>query len=123
MSQNIFKQRIQSRIVIIRIDHALAKVVQDDASGTAPKPAKRSLVQLGPDSGTGAEPEQSDRFTAVAQRHHEQPGASVLARLRMAHHRPITVIDLSFFPGPVWMIPTAPGRWDPRSLRTKRFMD
>ncbi len=98
VSQHILKQRIQCRIVIIRNNDALAKVVQNDAPGTASKPAKRGLVQLGPDSGTGAEPEQPNRFTAVAQRHHEQPRASVLARLRMAHHRSVTVVDLAFFP-------------------------
>ena len=97
MSQHILKQGIQRRIVIIRNDHTLAKVVQDDAPGTASKPAKRGLVQLGPDSGTGAEAEQSNRFTAVAQRHHEQSRAAVLARLRMADHRSVSVVDLAFF--------------------------
>jgi len=97
VSQHILKQGIQRGIVIIRNDHTFTKVVQDDAPGTASKPAKRGLVQLGLDSGTGAEAEQPDRFTAVALRHHEQSRPSVLARLRMADHRSVSVVDLAFF--------------------------
>ena len=55
-------------------------------------------MQLGPDVGTGFEGQQSDRFAAVAQRHHEQPGTPVLARLGVPHHRASPVVDLGFFP-------------------------
>ena len=55
-------------------------------------------MQLGPDVGTGFEGQQPDRFAAVAQRHHEQPGTPVLARLGVPHHRAGPVVDLGFFP-------------------------
>src|SRR6185437_15231996 len=40
-----------------------------------------------------------DGFARVAERQDEESGAPVLARLRVAHHRPIAVIDLAFFAG------------------------
>ncbi len=36
-------------------------------------------------------------YNAIAQRKHEQTGASILAALRFAHHRPAAVIDLTLF--------------------------
>lgn len=37
---------------------------------------------------------QPDGFTRVADRQKEEQGAPVLARLRVAHHRTIAVVDL-----------------------------
>src|SRR5882672_3914667 len=59
-----------------------------------PQSTKGSFVQLGPDARTGAEREQTNRLAAATQRHHEQPGATVLAILGIAHHRSGAVIDL-----------------------------
>jgi hypothetical protein len=53
-------------------------------------------MQFGPDAGAGAEGQQSNRFPAAAQRHHEQPGAPILVGFGIAHHRAGTVIDLRF---------------------------
>src|SRR5438094_1058766 len=39
------------------------------------------------------------RFAAVTQCHHEQPGSSILAALRIANHGTGSVIDLAFFSG------------------------
>ncbi len=54
-------------------------------------------MQLGPDARAGAENQQPYRFAAIAQREHEQTGASILAAFRFAHHRPAAVIDLTLF--------------------------
>ena len=54
-------------------------------------------MQLGPDAGAGVEGQQPHGLAAVAERQDEQPRAAVLARLRVAHHRPFAVVDLGFF--------------------------
>src|SRR5438128_7999030 len=54
-------------------------------------------MELGPDARTGSEHQQPYCLAAIAQRKHEQTGASVLAALRFAHHRPAAVIDLTLF--------------------------
>ena len=54
-------------------------------------------MQFSPDLRTGAEDQQANRFTAVAQSHHEQPRASVLATERFAGHGAFAVIDLGLF--------------------------
>ena len=54
-------------------------------------------MELGPDARTGSEHQQPYRFATIAQRKHEQTGASVLTALRFAYHRPAAVIDLAFF--------------------------
>src|SRR5260370_1350927 len=56
-------------------------------------------MELCPDARTGSENQQPYRFAAIAQSEDEQAGASILAALRFAHHRPATVIDLAFFSG------------------------
>ena len=59
--------------------------------------AKGFLVELGPGLRTGAKDQQTYRLAAVAQSHDEQPSASVLATLLVAHHRTGAVVDLGFF--------------------------
>src|SRR5579872_7424828 len=54
-------------------------------------------MQFGPDACAGAENQQTHAFPAVSQRHHKKARATVLARVRIAHHRTGTVIDLRFF--------------------------
>ena len=81
------------------VEHAFAQIVEHDDARTAAQPAEGFLVQFGPDARTGTEDQQANGFAAVAQRHHEQPRAPVLAALRVAHHRTGAVIDLGFFAG------------------------
>ncbi len=57
------------------------------------------LVELGPDARAGAENQQPYRFATIAQREHEQTGASILAALGFAYHRPAAIIDLTLFSG------------------------
>src|ERR1022692_302584 len=90
---------VQSRIVNVRDEHALAQIVEHDDARWAAQPAKGSFVQFGPDSRTGAEGQQTNRLAAAAQSHHEQPGAPVLAALGIAHHRAGAVIDLRLLAG------------------------
>ena len=78
MRQNIAIEGIESGIVNVGDEHALAQIVEHDDARGAAQPAKGSFVQLGPDSRTGAEGQQTNRLAAAAQRHHEQPGAPVL---------------------------------------------
>src|SRR2546423_5994393 len=54
-------------------------------------------MELGPDARTGSEHQQPYCLAAIAQRKHEQTGASVLTAWGFAHHRPAAVIDLAFF--------------------------
>jgi hypothetical protein len=54
-------------------------------------------VELGPEARTGSERQQPYCLAAIAQREHEQSGASILAALRVAYHRPAAIIDLPLF--------------------------
>src|SRR5215472_835985 len=54
-------------------------------------------MQFGPGAYTRSPGQQANRFAAVAERQHEQPCATILAALRVAHHRPTAVVDLRFF--------------------------
>src|SRR2546428_3310220 len=56
------------------------------------------LVQLGPTARARGEGQQPDALAAIAEREDEQPGTSVLARARVAHHRAVAVVDLALFP-------------------------
>ncbi len=65
----------------------------------AAQPTKRALVQLGPDLRARLPHQQPHRFARVAQRQDEEPRAPVLARLRIADHRALAVVDLAFLAG------------------------
>ena len=97
--QHVAIKRIESGIVNVGDEHALAQIVEHDDAGGAAQPAKSSFVQFGPDARTGAEGQRTNRFAAAAQRHHEQPGAPVLAALGITHHGTGAVIDLRFLAG------------------------
>src|SRR5215472_7687720 len=43
--------------------------------------------------------QQTNRFPAVAQRHHEQPRAPILSRGRVPHHRAFAIINLTLLAG------------------------
>src|SRR5271165_3731920 len=99
VSQHIAVERIESGIVNVGDEHALTQIIEHDDARGAAQPAKGSFVQLGPDARTGAEGQQTNRLAAAAQRHHEQPGAPVLAALGIAHHGAGAVINLRLLPG------------------------
>jgi len=97
MPQQVPIERVDRRIVDVGREYALAQVVEyHDASG-APQPAECFLVQFGPDAGSGTEDQKPHAFAAVSERQHKQPRTTVLASLRVAHHRAGAVIDLRFF--------------------------
>ena len=96
--EHIAVQRVEDGVVDVRGEHALAQIVEDDDAHGPAQPAKRLLMQLGPASRARPEGQQPDALPAIAQREDEQPGAAVLARVRMPHHRPVAVVDLTFVP-------------------------
>lgn len=55
---------------------------------------KRRLVQLRPRLRRRALREKAHRFTAVREHQHNGADATVPARRRVAHHRPLAVVDL-----------------------------
>ena len=87
-------ERIECGIVDVGDEHALAQIVEHDDAGSATQPAKGAFVQLGPDARAGAKRQQPNRLAAAAQRHHEQPGAPILAAFGITHHGTGAVIDL-----------------------------
>src|ERR1700691_4017188 len=86
MLQHVAVERIKRGIVNIGRGHAFAEIIQHHNTSHTTQSAKRLLVQFGPDSRAGAEYQESNRLSAMAQSHHEQPRAPVLAALRIAHH-------------------------------------
>ncbi len=121
MRQHVAIERIQRGIVNVGGQHAFAEIIEHDDAGGATQPAKSLLVQFGPDARAGAEGQQTNRLAAVAQRQHEQPGAAVLAGVRIAHHGAGAVIDLGFFAGRGDDHHAGFGRLRAAQLRTKRF--
>jgi hypothetical protein len=96
--QHIAVERVESGIVDVGREHALAEVIEDHDADGAPESAKRLFVQLGPALRAGGEGEQAHALAAVAEREHEQARAAVLARERVPHHGAIAVVDLPFLP-------------------------
>ena len=97
--EHVAIERIERRVVDVGREHAFFEVVEDDDLDGAAQPPKRALVQLGPDLRARLPRQQPHRFARVAEREDEEPRASVLAGLRVAHHRPLAVVDLAFFAG------------------------
>jgi hypothetical protein len=89
MSQHVAVEGIERGIVDVWREHALAQVVEHDHSGTTAHAPEGLLVQLRPDLGAGAKREQANRFAAVPQRQNEQPCATILAGMGVAHHGPV----------------------------------
>src|SRR6185437_5222807 len=99
VGHHVAVERVQRGIVDIGPEHAFGEVVEHHHAYAAPQPPERLFVQLRPDLRAGLEHQQPDRLAAVAEGHHEQARAAVLAGARIADHRPGAVIDLSFFAG------------------------
>ena len=64
--KEIAEERIQDRVVDLRLDDAFAQVVEHDDLRNAAQPAESALVELGPDPRQGLEREQPDRLPAEA---------------------------------------------------------
>ena len=94
--QHVTVQRIERGLVNIGREHAFAQIIEHHHASHSTKPAKRLLMQLGPDARAGTEHQEADGFAAVSQRQDKQPRAPILARLRVAHHRAGPIIDLRF---------------------------
>src|SRR3984885_14098179 len=103
-------ERIQRRIVDVRLEHAFAQVVEDDHPYRTTQSTECFLVQFGPDLTAGMKGEQADRFAAVAQCHHEQAHPPVLARYRITNHGAVAIVHLTSSPAAVTM--TARGSSD-----------
>ena len=95
--EQIAIQRVQRRIVDVRLKHAFAQVIEHDRASDAAQASERLLMEFGPDPRTGLEGEQANRLAAVAEREHEQPRAPVTVGAWIAHHRTAPVVDLRFF--------------------------
>ena len=100
VGQYVAVQGIQARIVDVRRQNAFTQVVQDHDPRCAAQPAKGLLVQLGPHPRTRPEGQQPNTLATATQRQYKQPCATVLAGIRIAHHRPSAVIHLALFPWP-----------------------
>jgi hypothetical protein len=85
--EDVAVERIEPRIVDVRREHALAKVVEDGRARRSAEATKRFLVQLAPKLCARSPREQAYRLAAVAERHEKEAHPAVLARLRIAHHR------------------------------------
>ena len=97
--KHIPKEWIESGIVDVRNDDALAQIIENHHARTPTESTKGFLMQLGPDAGTRTPYQQAYGFAAVAEGQHEQSRPSVLAALRVPHHRTRSVIDLGLFSG------------------------
>ena len=91
-------ERIELGVVHVGRDDAFAEVVEDHDAGRATEPSEGTLVKLRPDPSRRTPHEQPHRLARVPERQHEQPGASVLAAVGVAHHRPLAVVDLTLLP-------------------------
>ena len=94
MGQHVAVERIERRVVDVRGEDALLEVVEDDDAYGASQPAKRPLVQLGPDLRARPVDQQPDGLARVAQGEDEEPCPPVLAGVRVTDHRSLPVVDL-----------------------------
>ena len=97
--QHVAVERVQLRVVHVGLEHAFTKVVEDHHTHAAAQAPESVLVQFGPDLRVRAPHQQAYRLARVAQGQHEQTRPPVLARARVANHRPFAVIHLCFVPG------------------------
>src|SRR5579863_3883204 len=97
MPEHIAVKRIQSWVVDVGSQHALAQIVEYDNSGGAAQTAEGLLMQLGPHLRTGTEHQQANRLAAVPECQHEQPRPAVLAALRVAVAEPLRVTGVGLF--------------------------
>ena len=80
-------------------ENSFPEIIKNHDASTSAQPAECFLMQLGPCARTRTKDKEANRFAAVAERHHEQPGPSIFAAQRIANHGASAVIDLAFFSG------------------------
>jgi hypothetical protein len=97
VGQHVAIHRIERGIVDVGRQHALFQIVEDDDADGATEPTKRAFVELRPDLRARSPHEQPDRFARAAERQDKEARAAVLSGAAIAHHRPLTVVDLAFF--------------------------
>src|SRR5579885_1884217 len=97
--QHVTVQRIERGLINVWREHALAQIIEHHHASGPASPAKRLLMQLGPDTRTGTEHQKANGLPAVSQRQNEQSSAPILAVLRIAHHRAGAVINLGLLTG------------------------
>ena len=97
--EHVAIERIERGIVDVGREHALFEIVEDDHARCPPR--RRNARSWSSAQVCALDCHTSSRtdFARVAERQDEEPRAPVLARLRMAHHRAVAVIDLAFFAG------------------------
>ena len=93
--EHVAVERIERGIVDVRGEDAFFEIVEDDDAHRAAEPTKRALVELGPDLRARLPHQQPHRFARVAERQDEEPRAAIFARLGVADHRAVAVIDLA----------------------------
>src|SRR5215212_12158561 len=71
VGQHITVERIEGGVVDVRSEHSFTQIVEHDDPQTATKPAKRCLMQFGPDARAGAKGEQAHGLATVAEGHDE----------------------------------------------------
>ena len=95
--QDVAIERVHRRVIDVRGEDAFAQVVEHDRVDRAAQSAKGAFVELRPNLRARSPGQQPHALARVAQRQHEEARPLVLARARIAHHRPVTaVIDLAF---------------------------
>ena len=100
VGEHVAIEWVQSGVVDIGDEHTFFKVIEHDDARTATQSPEGFLVELGPDAGTGAKDQETDRLAAVAEGHDEQPRTPIFSGLRIADHRTFaSVIHLRFFSG------------------------
>jgi hypothetical protein len=99
VAEDVTVERVQRRVVDVRLHHALGQVVEHNDAWCAAEPTKRRLVHLRPHARAGAPRQQTHRFPAKAEREDEEPHTPVLPRRRVAHHRPFAPVDLRLLAG------------------------
>src|SRR6266481_9308459 len=97
MGEHVAIEGIERGVVDVRNQNTFAQIIQHQDARSSAESTKSFLVQFGPDARAGTERQQPYCLAAIAQREHEQTGASILAAIRFAYHRPAAIINLSLF--------------------------
>jgi hypothetical protein len=90
-------ERIERRLVDVGRQHALFEVVEDNDPRRSAQSTKRAFMELRPGLRTRLPDQQTHGFARVGERQDEETRAAILAGLRMADHRPVSVVHLGFF--------------------------
>ena len=95
--QHVGIHGVDGGIVDVGLKHTLAKVVEHYHARATTQATEGLLMQLGPGLRAGVEDQEPNRLAAVAEGHHEQAHAAILAGVRVADHGAGAIIDLGLF--------------------------